>query len=141
MNTFLRTLLSIAAVAAIGTTIGVAQQPRNGLTATIPFDFNVGRTTLPAGEYTISTDLTSGALQVQDAQHRAKVVVVTMTADKPSSPDQSQLAFRVYGGRHYLASMWNGTMGVGRSLMKTPAEREAEIAGVHPTTAVLIARK
>ena len=140
MNTISRTVLRIAAVAAMGTTFALAQA-NSVLTANIPFDFNAGRSTLPAGQYTISTDLTSRCLHIREVHDREQAIVITMPANAPSSADQSQLTFRVYGGKHYLASVWNGRMGTGRSLLKTSAEREAEMAGIQPTTAVLLARK
>lgn len=140
MNTISRTVLRLAAAAAMTAGFALAQSS-NALTAAIPFDFTVGHTNLPAGEYTITTNLISGCVQIRDSQDRVQASVVTIRVSPPSNPEKSQLGFRVYGGKHYLASTWDGMLGLGRAWPKSSAEREAEMAGVEPTTTVLIARK
>ena len=52
------------------------------MTATIPFEFSVGKTTLPAGKYTITVlNPTSDRkpLQIRSVNGRSSAIVLTMT--------------------------------------------------------------
>jgi hypothetical protein len=140
MTTISTTLLRVAALAALTTAFGMAQN-LGSVQGTIPFDFVAAGKTLPAGYYTITSDMRCSCLVVRDARAQVKVVLLGVDADHPANPKASQLAFRVYGERHYLASIWNGSSGAGRQFNKTPAEREAEIAAVPQRTTLVLAQK
>lgn len=139
MNSISKALLRLAALAALTTAFGLAQEI--SVYGTIPFDFNVGKTTLPAGYYTIHSDEKCGCLEVRDGQSHLRAIMLGYDASKPSNPQESQVSFRVYGNTHYLASVWNGATGAGRSFNKTAAERETEMASVPAKVTVLVAQK
>ena len=86
-------LLIMASVAATGAN---AQEPT--LKANIPFDFVVGNTWMPAGEYTI-TSPTREILVLRTAGHSASVV---STEDYAESKAGSELVFDKYGEQYFL---------------------------------------
>ena len=134
-------LLQVAALAGLTTTFGWAGAP-NDVKANIPFAFNIGNTSLPAGEYTLASHHGSRVIYVEDARGAVRVVFQLMVGAAPVSGSDSKLVFRAYGTRYYLGGVWNATMRSGGGLLKTAAEREMEIASAAPETrVVLIAQK
>jgi hypothetical protein len=87
-------LLAIASVASC--TGAIAQQP--ALRANIPFDFTVGNTWMPAGEYTI-TSPTHDVLALKSATHIASVVSIQSGAESNSG---SELVFDRYDDQYFL---------------------------------------
>jgi len=89
-------LLTIASLAAC--TGAIAQQP--GLKANIPFDFTVGDTWMPAGEYTISPP------QRQIVRFRsadlAKTATIATSQSFYESSSGSKLVFDRYGDQYFL---------------------------------------
>ena len=87
-------LLAIASVASC--TGAIAQQP--ALRANIPFDFTVGNTWMPAGEYTI-TSPTHDVLELKSGSHIASVVSIQSGAESNSG---SELVFDRYDDQYFL---------------------------------------
>jgi hypothetical protein len=86
-------LLTMASVA---TTCANAQQPT--LKANIPFDFTVGNTRMPAGEYTITSPIQE-VLDLRTAGRSASVVSSESYAESKSG---SELVFDKYGDQYFL---------------------------------------
>ena len=75
------------------------------VTASIPFAFNVGKTTLPAGKYTITVlNPTSDrkTLQIRSLNGRASAIVLTTTSSGRES-DNAKLVFERYGDQYVFA--------------------------------------
>ena len=75
--------------------------------ASIPFSFNVGKTTLPAGKYTITVlNPTSDrkTLQIRSLNGRASAIVLTMTSSGHAS-DNAKLVFERYGDQYFFAKV------------------------------------
>ena len=89
-------LLSIAALATC--TGAIAQQP--AIKANIPFDFRVGDTWMPAGEYTISSPLES-IVQLRSAD-LARTATITSSPSFNESNSGSELVFDKYGDQYFL---------------------------------------
>ena len=73
--------------------------------ASIPFAFNVGKTTLPAGKYTITVlNPTSDrkTLQIRSLNGRASAIVLTTTSSGRES-DNAKLVFERYGDQYVFA--------------------------------------
>ena len=87
---FLITMASVAATEAN------AQQP--ALKANIPFDFAVGNTWMPAGEYTITSPIEQ-VLVLRAAGHSASLVSSKTYAESKSG---SKLVFDKYGNQYFL---------------------------------------
>ena len=78
------------------------------LKATIPFQFNVGTTLLPADEYLITpTNCTSDqvVLQLRSKDGRARTLVQMHTAIGEAS-DAARLIFNRYGTQYFFAQAW-----------------------------------
>ena len=93
------TALALLSIASLATTIGaLAQQP--GMKANIPFDFTVGNTKLPAGEY-IVTSPTDQVIWLRSADNSSSATAVSLHSNaEPGS--QSKLVFLQYGNRYFL---------------------------------------
>ena len=73
--------------------------------ASIPFAFNAGKTTLPAGKYTITVlNPTSDrkTLQIRSLNGRASAIVLTTTSSGRAS-DNAKLVFERYGDQYVFA--------------------------------------
>jgi hypothetical protein len=141
MNTFSKMALRMAAVITLGAGFVLAQSGINNLKATVPFDFTVGGTTLPAGEYVIQTTPGSSIVQIRDDRGHLKATVLGEVAPKPRDVNDSHLVFHSFGAKHYLSGTWNGAAWMGKELRKSAAEREAEMAGVPSRMTILLASK
>ena len=90
------TLLAVASLATCGRAI--AQQ--SIIKANIPFNFTVGNTWMPAGEYTISSPL-QHMVQLQSADH-AKTVEIVSSQSYNESRSGSELVFDKFGDQYFL---------------------------------------
>jgi hypothetical protein len=73
--------------------------------ASIPFAFNVGKTTLPAGKYTITVlNPTSDrkTLQIRSLNGRASAIVLTTTSSGRAN-NTAKLVFERYGDQYVFA--------------------------------------
>jgi hypothetical protein len=95
MNRF--SAIALLAIASVATCIGaMAQQP--GLKANVPFDFAIGDTWMPAGEYTISSP-TQGVLAIKAGGHVGWVV---SSQSYNESKLGSKLVFNKYANEYFL---------------------------------------
>src|SRR5436305_1394066 len=122
-------LFAWTVLAAAGTQVPAPAAVSEYFTVQIPFEFTAGRSTLPAGEYTIKTIGENTLLVRNPAQTRA-AMVMTNSAMKQVAREKSMLVFHVYGRRHYLSSAWMCGDYWGREVPKSRSERETELAGV-----------
>jgi hypothetical protein len=107
--------------------------------ANIPFDFRIGSTVLPSGEYSIHH--TNGMLFVsQTGGARKSSVVFTVGVDHPNAAtEKAALQFNQYGDSYYLSKVWTPNSETARALVKTPREKElASHIGLAGTTNVAL---
>src|SRR5580704_8318343 len=93
------------------------------LQATIPFDFRIGNTAFPSGEYSVRNS--GGVLSVMQTtgDHKAGVFL-TVGEDHPAtSTSPGTLQFSRYGDAYYLSKVWTPESSVARALPKTPREK------------------
>jgi hypothetical protein len=94
--------------------------------ASIPFDFRVGTTVFPSGNYLIHQS-PDGVLAVADARGKHSITVFTVGGDHPNTPTKDGiLQFTRYGDDYYLAKLWTSDSNVARTLPKS--KRETELA-------------
>ncbi len=105
-RTGFRVLTSLIAVVILGMPVIYAGSEEN-VSATIPFDFIVGKTTLPAGQYTVSA-LSQRGLIVRSEDAKSAVIVLTMGVQAKSANSQPRLEFNRYGNTHFLSKVWSG---------------------------------
>ena len=107
---------------------------------TVPFDFTVGQTQMPAGSYVISP-LTQAAIMIRDDK-TAKGVYTLFNSEKASRGDSNpKLVFHRYGDKYFLSQV---SRGKGNAVMQLPTsklEKEAQIASRGITQKAVVAAK
>jgi len=132
-------LVGSMAVAAKAQTSGRAK-----LIANIPFQFNVGNKTLPAGEYTVrqvNPASDQAELQLRSKDGRASAMV-QMGSVIGKAQESAKLIFRRYDNRYFFAQAWVDGDNIGFAAPKSRAERtaERELAGINPKTEAVALR-
>jgi hypothetical protein len=107
--------------------------------ASIPFAFNAGKTTLPAGKYTITVlNPTSDrkTLQIRSLNGRASAIVLTTTSSGHAS-DNAKLVFERYGDQYFFAEaqMDETTL----AALRTKARSDKYVAKAGKKSVVVIA--
>jgi hypothetical protein len=96
------------------------------LEAKIPFQFHVGNTELPAGEYRIrvldDSDLT--VMQISSLDGSTSVVFQIEDAEKSSEPTKSELIFHKYGNRYFLAKLFDEGNPDGSQVVESSYEKK-----------------
>jgi hypothetical protein len=119
--TMLMLIIALAFVTAVVSANGQSQRA----TANIPFEFIVGDKSLPAGNYALGAlNSSSDVLKVSSADAKEAAMRLTMPLDGKSK--SAKLVFHRYGERNFLAEIWTGPDGDGRSVVKGHKERAIE---------------
>ena len=95
---------------------------RADLEATVPFDFYAGKRLLPAGKYLIDID-DAGLIWISHADAGLRITVGSF-AIGGSVEHVSKLVFHRYGGTYFLSELWVSRRASGRSIRRTPHEKE-----------------
>src|SRR5262245_55631822 len=123
-----QSLYRIAAVSLIllmAALLGRAQSRTDQLAVNIPFDFNIGEKTLPAGDYVISRDFEMpNLLIVQRADHSVVVIVHTFPLITTQQQMKTFLTFNEYRGQRFLARVQSRSGAFSHELVKTQGERK-----------------
>jgi len=141
-------LVSIIALAFMTALVSNAQSSRPSLRASIPFDFMVGDKTLEAGKYVVGTITSSSdeGILVRSRDGRQNAMRLTSSVQATDSKNvaihpepkrhagrrnslenRARLIFRRYGSTYYLAQVWMPGSSEGREMLKSKAERAAEL--------------
>ena len=111
-------------VAATGTSYA-QQYP---LSVKIPFAFQAGDHTLPAGEYVVDSAV-SGTRVIQRLRQvdgNAVMIVMTTPVEARDGHTEPQLVFNCYGQTKFLSQIWTGD-NEGLQLFKSNREKRAAI--------------
>ena len=92
--------------------------------ATIPFDFHVNQTTLPAGEYSITQGPIDGILQLRNTAGGKSILIMPPARDSGNS--EPRLVFHRCADHYFLAQIW--MPGVPAYTLKQ-SKLERELAG------------
>jgi hypothetical protein len=103
-----------------------AQSSTTVAVVNIPFDFQTGRQTLPAGTYRI--DHLSGNLVRLAGPDHAGGFVMTHDAIKTHPPDHGTIVFDRYGDKYFLRQIWTAGKSTGLECPKSRAEKAALVA-------------
>ena len=98
--------------------------------ARIPFAFNVGKTELPAGEYTVTVlNPTSDrkVVQIRSADRRVSALIHTSEL-KTNAAEKTKLVFNRYGDRYFFAQAQMAGESTTLAAVKSSAERQEEHA-------------
>lgn len=105
---------------------GTSLMAQDRETAEIPFDFHVGKSTMPAGTYTVNRDGLSTFLQLRSDDSRHAILLLIQ--GRSTGKTDPRMMFRCYSGDCFLAEIWiPGTPGY--SFEKTSREKELEKGG------------
>ena len=107
--------------------------------ANIPFDFQAGGVTLPAGTYTVKTDITPGIVLLSNFAGKKSVMLLTHGIGTARQDGESKLVFNRYGEKYFLLQVWNGANGRGCEVPKSRAEREVSAKTARDQGSALIA--
>jgi hypothetical protein len=129
------------------TTVSAHAQAGKRFVVTIPFSFDVGAKTLPAGQYFVgrATEASDEGVVLRGTDGRAGVFVLTRVIQTLEVQHQSKLIFRRYGDQYFLAEVWNIDKSTGRGLPTSRKERSLaqEIAkhGAKPEKVAIVGDK
>jgi hypothetical protein len=120
--TMLTTIVAIALAMAV---VSANAQSSRMVISNVPFEFVVGDTTLPAGEYRINRALGHAlTIRTKDASDSASLLTNDIQPRKDRR--QARLIFHRYGERYFLAEVWSGADSMGWQLLKSRQERAIE---------------
>ena len=102
----------------------------------IPFNFQVGKEKLPAGDYLFSTR--GSTLVIRKIDGSNAVMTATNGMDDPLAVGRAQLVFHRYGDRYFLAQAWAPDRFSGRELFVSSLELE-HARTMKQETAVIVA--
>ena len=104
-------------------TASLHAQPMN-LQANIPFDFRIGNSAFPSGEYSIRHS--AGVLFVKQTGGAHKGgIFLTVGEDRPAGATAAgTLQFNRYGSTYYLSKVWPEGSKEAQAPPKTPLEKE-----------------
>ncbi len=131
-------LVGSMAVAAQAQTVG-----RTQLIANIPFQFNVGAKTLPAGEYSVrQVNPDSGGALLLSSKDGNASVMIQVGSVIGKAQESAKLTFHRYGNKYFFAQAWIDGDNTGMQAPKSKAERaaESELAGLQSKTETVALR-
>jgi len=139
MKRFLNIPLIIVMFAGV---LVINAQAQTNVIANIPFAFNAGKTTLPAGRYTI-TVLNPASdrkiLQIRSLNGRSSAVVLT-TGIIGQASDDAKLVFERYGDRYVFAHAQLAGDETALAAVRSKADRDKHVAkGSKKSTVVIVA--
>ncbi len=115
--TMLLAVVALTFISAVGTVN--AQESRTQV-ASVPFEFTVGDTTLPAGDYNVTRMMNSGeTIALRGAESAVRLTSLIIKAEPAR---RSKLVFHRYGDQYFLAEVWTAGYTNGRKLVTSKAE-------------------
>jgi hypothetical protein len=137
----------IAMIVLVGSMAVAAQAQNSGhtrLIANIPFQFNVGNKTLPAGEYTVTQvnpASDNAVLRLRSKDGRASAMM-QMASVIGKSQENAKLIFNRLGNQYFFAQAWVDGDNMGLQAPKSGTERaaERELAGIKAKTETVALR-
>jgi hypothetical protein len=130
----------VAAAALVWTTLAPTQShAQQAAQANIPFEFQVGNKTMPAGEYKVlRVSSNDAAVQlIQRTDSSVSTFALTNAIDGIGKSTQPKLVFHCYDSECFLSEIWTGSVS-GRLLLPSRREREVSRAKSENEMAVLV---
>lgn len=88
----------------------------------VPFDFHVGQTLLPAGQYKLSQS--NDILIIRAAAGKPTVMLLTLPGSHAATCPNPKLVFQRYGNEYFLSEVWKADSPNGLAVPKSKQERE-----------------
>jgi hypothetical protein len=131
-------------VAASFVTAGSAMAQDHRAKATVPFNFTVNGNSLPAGTYTVGSEINSpNVITITDREKNIHILALTLPdANTPGSGNK--LVFHRYGDQYFLSEVRCESTSMNVHLTTSKAEKRAkaqvqETAGLRVNNDVMIA--
>jgi hypothetical protein len=122
-----RNVIGILTTLTLSLLISVPTSAQTIAIATIPFDFTVGQTQMPAGTYEISP-LARATIVIRDSKTSKSVATLFRPEQARSGDSTSKLVFNRYGDKYFLSQVKRGFGGGVMQLPTSKLEREVQIA-------------
>ena len=98
------------------------------LEADIPFQFQVGNTELPPGQYNIhmleNSDLT--IMEISSADGKKSAVFDVRDDDANAPPSENELIFNKYGDRYFLSELFDESNPHGSAVIESRDEKKVD---------------
>jgi len=123
-----RQIVSLLGVLALLLVAACANAQGVNVKANVPFDFTIGKSSLPAGAYGIQSLATAtGSVLAIRGENAAKNMLASANSAETLNPSpNSRLVFHRYGDQYFLSQIWLQGEKVGRQFRIS--RREAEMA-------------
>ncbi len=92
------------------------------LRATIPFEFRMGKTLMPAGEYTVRHS--DGLLILREENGGKTSMGLTVGTEPPKDSSRAVLVFHRYGETCFLDKIWIPGYAIARAVPESSLEKE-----------------
>jgi len=112
--------------------VGTVSAQDHAAKATVPFGFNVGDKWVPAGTYTISSDMRSNLISIRDKDRN--IALWSLVKSDSRRLNQGKLVFTKYGDRYFLHEILCSSCGMNFAL---PGSRHEKLARAHQEEAGL----
>ncbi|HVO80408.1 MAG TPA: hypothetical protein VMT28_06745 [Terriglobales bacterium] len=105
--------------------IGMAHAQIGGdvLKVKVPFNFNIGTQTFPAGEYSLRS-LLPHTMHLRNQSGQVLTSIATNSIESSEVSKSVKLVFNGYAGQYFLTQIWTPGDSTGRELVKSSAEIE-----------------
>ena len=120
-------ILAVAAAVALTTLAPAQSHAQQATQANIPFAFQAGNKTMPAGEYRVARSLPNSETvqRIRRTDSSASTLVNTYAADFAENHAAPKLIFHCYTNECFLSEIW---VGDGQELKLTQSGREKELS-------------
>lgn len=132
-------LFPLLAVVLLALGLASAQMDQQPVKAHIPFNFMVGKTSLPAGEYRVTAISDLGVLSMVSADS-GPALVGSHAVQANTASAATKLIFHRYGDQYFLYQVWIQGESRGRELPSSNLERELLAKAQFSSVAILAHR-
>jgi hypothetical protein len=127
----------VFAAAAVILTASVASAQGN-VKAEIPFSFEIGKSKLPAGPYSLVSN--GQYVQIRNLNTRQSIIAVpAVSASQPGNNAEPHLVFHKYGDHYFLSQVWADPSAPVRTFGEGPFERELRAGSRTSPESVVVA--
>ena len=121
-------LAALVLVTTLAINANAQSRSQQELRVDVPFAFNVGNRSLPAGEYRIrivnpSSDCSVVQIAGVDESNRIMVLTKDITGGRPAN---ARIAFRRYGSQYFLAQVWMAADAAGLATPHSRTEKQLQ---------------
>ena len=119
---------------------GLYAQNSTPVTATVPFDFIVGKYLLPAGDYSVQ-QASAGMTFIRSADRKTNLAITTHLSRSLDRQEQTHLVFNRYGNEYFLSQVWIQGSESGTQVRPNKRENELRAGRAVATPAVVLASR